>query len=69
MSMVYMVTGTNRRIKNDAIFELNVLGMYPTRKQAEDRMAQLTDVGDFDMFNVSEFQVGAGGSSFNVPLI
>ena len=68
MQKVFIVTGTNRTVKNQ-IFELNILGAYPTFDQAEDRLIELENNGDFDSFDIKEFQVDANGSPMNVALV
>ena len=69
MAKVFIVTGTNRTIKADKIFELNILGMFPTMQLAEVRLKALEDIGDFDRFDIREFDVAANGSDLNVSLV
>ena len=69
MQKVFIVTGTNRTIRKNQIFELNILGMYPTAEQAEARLNELCEIGDFDEFNTQIVQVDANGSPMNVALI
>lgn len=69
MSEILIVTGINRSIKGNNIFELNLLGMYPTLELADERIKELRDIGDFDNFHISIFNVGTDGADLNLSLI
>ena len=69
MKTTYAVIGTNRTIKGNKIFEMYLLGMYPTQAQADDRVNELEIVGDFDYVAVNELVICDDGQDMYASLL